>query len=215
MAPYERSSSSLSAASQGLGDTGSSHSSTSQSRRNSSPTSPQPACTSLDAEIKSARDGSVGSLLAVLHFLQRQGVSASSIQELKWKMDQQNYVAVMQRAQQYCACLPSSSSHPCERVAVHYLLIGCWTSLCRYLELQYRQAYEHHHGLRRQTVFSSNSRRIVLPDEVEKALEAQVSLAEQCCTCQRELILAQRNEQLRLRMTTKATAAATTTVIAR
>jgi hypothetical protein len=201
MPPYERSScSSLSNSLRG----GSSHStahlsSSSSSHPVTTSTSTTTTTGTSDFETKSAHDGCVGSLTAVLHFLARQGVSASSIEELQQGVTERQYATVLQRVQEYGACCCVQSDE--KKEAIRYLLIGCWTSLCRYLQLQYKQAYKHYHGLRRHS--GTSSRRIVYPSDIEKALQAQVALAEQCCACQRELILAYRNEK-RMRTTTTA-----------
>jgi hypothetical protein len=154
-------------------------------------------------EIRTSQTSCENSLTAVLSFLRQHGVSKACMDELRTQMmraSSDSYIKVLQRAQDYCACVQSGESLEAGR----YLLIGCWSAVLRHQKLLYRRAYRHYHGLRRQyDGIASNTKRILLlantfadpTIEIERALKSQVQLAEVCCTCQRELVLAHRREQ--------------------
>lgn len=158
MPPLERASSTGS--SQSLNDGGSHHS-----------------ASSLDEEVQSAKRSCFGSLLAVLAFLVKHGVSPSTIDEMNRNLENNKYLIVLQRSQEYCSGLWDQESRP--------LLLTCWLAMERYAQLSYKQTYRRYHS----------QRNCCKSSEMQLILSRQVKLAEVCTLCQKEVILAKRKRQ--------------------
>jgi len=135
------------------------------------------------------------SIAAVLQVLARQGVAKATIMELRREFQEGKYFAVLKSSQEYAKCVIKNDTALEE--SIHYLLVGCWTSLIRCFQFQYKQAYKQFHALRREAQESRNPIQPSSTMELDRALRHQMELAELCCSCQKELILADKQHRMR------------------
>jgi hypothetical protein len=137
---------------------------------------------------KKALDAAESSIIAVLKYLSKEGVSRASVNELLVDFDKGKYIEVMERSHQYAKCVAYRSQHQSTSAASTALrvLTTAWESLANYLALQYRQAHRHYHTLRRMGHMAQ-----VTVSQKEKALRHKLDLAEQCCASQKGLLLTQ------------------------
>jgi len=135
---------------------------------------------------KNALDSLEASILAVVKFLAGEGVSRASVNELLRDVTDGKYLPVMERAQQYAKCVFANRQHHQDTQIVLKLLLTAWESLTMYMELQHKQAHRHFHTLRRMGHHAH-----LTSNQIERALKHKIEMAEQCCSSQKGLILAQ------------------------
>jgi hypothetical protein len=161
----------------------------------------------------------------VLDFLGQQGVSQSSIEELRKGMahnlvedseedrETDNLVKVLERAQKYASRITPSTTrgkqqlqlqqqqkrHPAAATVVCLINVA-WEALCRYRLIQYKSAYRSFHSLRRQrSLMKKGSRNTSgTGDIIQQSRRLQSARAEQLCNCQRGLIMAKAWEERQL-----------------
>ena len=159
---------------------------------------PEPPHCDECCETRTARTALCASLVPLLNFLRKHGVSNNSIDELWILVDKEEYVAALQRATTYADCLADTTTI----LSSYFLLLGCWNTSCRLSSLQYKSAFKYYHNMRRnrniqqpQTMDWHHSLMTTNTDSIEIALAAVNKAGELCCTCQRELILARQREK--------------------
>jgi hypothetical protein len=172
-------------------------------------------------ELRTAKDGCIGAMTALLHYLSVHGVSSCSIQEIHQSIlhQQQQYDTILRNIiKYYLVCIPSETRY-IEYETIHMLLLGCWQALARYAQIQHQLAYQHYktlrfgHHLQPCTKNNNNNansnttsinhktissmHRVISSSsssmEIEKALQHQIQMAEYVCTCQKEIILCNRS----------------------
>lgn len=138
--------------------------------------------TSENYELKNARDALVGSVSAVINFLGSAGVPKATCEQLQKDLELQQYLAVMQRVQDYIHCIPSLSED--ETLAKIHLAVTAWEALCTFKNVQHKQAYKQCFLLR----YEMKGTQL----EIKQAVALQVQLAEQFTACQKKLYLVQK-----------------------
>lgn len=107
-----------------------------------------------------------------------------SIQELQQGLDVNTVVTTMERAQDYAECVSASpSTRLVECRALVCLLTSAWESVGRFTAVLHWQAYKTVQRLRQEAAAGSTS--------WDRALQVQISRAEECCAAQKGLILVQ------------------------
>jgi len=120
---------------------------------------------SIQREANKALHELENSFYAVFNFLEQNGVSRASVEELRKETMESNedaevYIIAMERAQQYGECLYSislspSSSSPCSsRTLIHadlmvHCFVSAWESVHRYTTVLHRSAHKIFHERRR------------------------------------------------------------------
>lgn len=162
---------------------------------------------------KDASDLMKGSIQAVLDYLADEGVSQASMKELYDEFRYTNhYVLIMERAQEYAEAVYEYRAKHQDMTVVLFLLQAAWEALAKFLALEYQQAHRHYHTLRRRRTSamekmgaaglgigtggsSQHRHRVVTSDEVQKALDQKLRLAELCCSSQKGSLLVQALER--------------------
>ena len=116
------------------------------------------------------------------------------------------FFATLKRAQDYIRCIPTKDDD--ELLSMVHLSVTAWEALCEYKSMEYRRAYDrayalrfelhnNHHQQQQQHVAAS-------PAEIKKAIEAQVTMAEETTMVQKNLYLVNRWKRYVLQKTNKA-----------
>jgi hypothetical protein len=179
-------------------------------------------------EIRTARDGCIGAIMALVHYLSQQSAFSDTkhIHELHQMIPNSNHLydnALRNIIVQYVRKLPTQIQLD-DIDIIHMLVMGCWQALSRYAQIQYQQAYRCYHD-RRWSRESHQTHPIakgigihfsaVLPpnlhhhppqqygtthgESIERALHHQIQMAEYVCTCQKEIILCTRSYEQKQR----------------
>merc|ERR1711907_882191 len=185
---------------------------------------------SMDYELKNAHDVLVGSLSAAINFCRHFGVPKPAGDQLERNLKARRYYAVMIRLQDYITCLQSENDD--DLLAKIHLSVSTWEAMCRYKHLLYKRAYKtvfrlrdgvdvdsdensstvsvttHDNTKKKKGIIKSSIANIRSKanhqKEIEKAMERQVRIAEQCTSCQKKLYLVKRWEKQVLRRLNKA-----------
>ncbi|KAG7344025.1 hypothetical protein IV203_022033 [Nitzschia inconspicua] len=167
-----------------------------------------------DYRLKNARDVMEGSISAVINYLKIAGVPKPSTDQLERNLEMGRWYATMVRSMDYIQCVDSHSED--DLLAKVHLVVNAWESLCRYKALEYKRAYKHAYRLRYEskdgrhnsinnnnnnhhrsrnaiTIYNSNVNdspcvaSVANPSKIKEAIEQQISVAEQCTSCQKKL----------------------------
>jgi len=167
-------------------------------------------------ECKKSLHAVVGSLEAVLNFLEVQGVDRIRMRGLRRSMDRKDYTGVMDLAQEYVeqmdwSYLLSASSMTVSPAttsfsyssfgreinvnAIVHLFESAWECLCQYMNGLYSEVFKSCHTLRKDR--STLHRRSASQAEIKRGMELLTDLAERC-TCSRKGIILVRIWEKRL-----------------
>jgi len=142
-----------------------------------------------DYELKNSRDVMIGSVSAVINFLRTSGVPKPSADELDENLHNDHCFDVLCRVQQYVQCIPSRFDD--DKAAKIHMALTAWVSLCQLKSLEYKRAYKESNKLRMAMSGADGKKWRRLQLELKQAVTKQVSLAEQCTACQKNLYLVQ------------------------
>ncbi|KAG7371107.1 hypothetical protein IV203_019677 [Nitzschia inconspicua] len=184
-----------------------------------------------DYRLKNARDVMEGSISAVINYLKIAGVPKPSTDQLERNLEMGRWYATMVRSMDYIDCVDSHSED--DLLAKVHLVVNAWESLCRYKALEYKRAYKHSYRLRYEskdgshnsinnnnnhrsrnaiTIYNSNVNdspcvsSVANPSKIKEAIEQQISVAEQCTSCQKKLYVVLKWQRRVLQRTKRAAA---------